>query len=63
MAALEWMLPPRRADPSLVAAYAGMAALETLGFAAFFGDRLVAAVGGAAMLPIAAAGVAGIARG
>jgi hypothetical protein len=39
-----------------------MAAMETLGFAAFFGDRLVAAVGGAAMLPIAAAGVTGIAR-
>ena len=40
-----------------------MAAMETLGFAAFFGDRLVAAAGGAAMLPLAAAGVAGIARG
>ena len=37
-----------------------MAVMETLGFAAFFGDRVVAAVGGAAMLPLAAAGVAGI---
>ena len=37
--------------------------METVGFAAFFGDRVVAAVGGAAMLPLAAAGVAGIARG
>ena len=32
-----------------------MGVMETLGFAAFFGDRVVAAVGGAAMLPIAAA--------
>ena len=63
MTALEWLLPPRRAEPVLVASYAGMAVMETLGFAAFFGDRLVAAVGGAAMLPIAAAGVTGIARG
>ena len=63
MAALDWLLPPRGADPGLVAAYAGVAAMETLGFAAFFGDRLVAVVGGAAMLPIAAAGVGGVARG
>ena len=33
-----------------------MGVMETVGFAAFFRDRLVAAVGGAAMLPIAAAG-------
>ena len=38
----------------LVAEYAGMGVMETVGFAAFFRDRLVAAVGGAAMLPIAA---------
>jgi putative membrane protein len=63
MAVLEAALPPRRADAGLVAAYAGMAVMETIGFAVFFADRLVAAVGGAAMLPIAAAGVAGIARG
>jgi putative membrane protein len=62
MAALEALLPPRRADPVLVATYTGMAAMETLGFAAFFGDRLVAAVGGAGMVPIAAAGLAGYAR-
>jgi uncharacterized membrane protein len=62
MTALELLLPARRADAGLVAEYAGMAAMETLGFAAFFDDRLVAAVGGAAMLPIAAAGVAGISR-
>ena len=35
-----------------------MAVMETVGFAAFFGDRLVAVVGGAAMLPIAAGAVA-----
>ena len=32
-----------------------MGVMETVGFAAFFGDRLVAAVGGTAMLPLAAA--------
>ncbi len=63
MAVLEWVVPPQRPDLTLVAEYAGMAAMETLGFAAFFGDRVVAAAGGAAMLPLAAAGVAGIARG
>ena len=34
------------------AEYAIMAVMETVGFAAFFRDPLVAAVGGAAMLPI-----------
>ena len=63
MAVLEWIVPPQRPNPTLVVEYAAMAAMETLGFAAFFGDRVVAAVGGAAMLPLAAAGVAGIARG
>ena len=53
MAMLEVVLPPRRADAVLVGEYAGMAVMETLGFAAFFRDRLVAIVGGAAMLPIA----------
>jgi len=42
---------------ALVAEYATMAAMETVGFAAFFGDRTVAAVGGAAMLPIAVTAV------
>ncbi|MFN8024170.1 MAG: carotenoid biosynthesis protein [Acidimicrobiales bacterium] len=56
MAALEVALPADEpADPALVAEYGVMAGMETLGFAAFFRDRLVAAVGGAAMLPIAAA--------
>ena len=45
------------ADPMLVAEYGMMAAMETVGFAVFFRDRLVAGVGGAAMLPIAIAAV------
>jgi uncharacterized membrane protein len=60
MAALEALLPPRRADRLLVAQYAAIGAMETLGFAIFFGDRLVAAVGGAAMLSLAALAVARI---
>lgn len=63
MALLEFALPvdePRdRPSGDLVAEYATMAAMETVGFAAFFRDRLVAAVGGAAMLPFAVAGVVG----
>ncbi|MEM9039216.1 MAG: carotenoid biosynthesis protein [Actinomycetota bacterium] len=43
------------ADPGLVGEYVYMSVMQTLGFARFFGDRLVAAVGGAGMLPIAAA--------
>lgn len=57
MALLELLLPPDEsggADPQLVGEYVVMAAMETVGFAAFFRDRLVAAVGGTAMLPIAA---------
>ncbi len=54
MAVLEIALPPAiDADPALVAEYAAMGVMETVGFAAFFRDRTVAAVGGAAMLPIA----------
>lgn len=62
MAALEAALPTDghqgaagRSDDVLLAQYSGMAVMETLGFAAFFRDRLVAAVGGAAMLPITVA--------
>jgi len=62
MAALEALLPPSRHDRGLVAEYAGMAVMETVGFAAFFRDRLVAVVGGVAMLPLAAAAVAGVMR-
>ena len=58
MAGLERLVPvssrPGDADRTLVAVYAGMALMETLGFALFFRDRVVAAAGGAAMLPVAA---------
>jgi uncharacterized membrane protein len=63
MSALELLLPPDdSADAALVGEYAYMAAMETLGFAAFFRDRVVATVGGAAMLPIAAAAVRAVWR-
>jgi uncharacterized membrane protein len=52
MAMLEATLPARdTADAALVGEYSWMAAMQTLGFAAFFHDPLVAAVGGSAMLP------------
>jgi uncharacterized membrane protein len=66
MAVLEVMMPPggsRRssagpgADGFLIGQYAYMAVMETVGFAAFFKDRLVAVAGGATMLPIAAAAI------
>jgi putative membrane protein len=47
-------------SPALTVEYAYMAVMETIGFARFFGDPLVAAVGGAAMLPLA---VAALVRG
>ena len=50
------------ADPVLVGEYTTMAVMETLGFAAFFRDRLVATVGGAAMVPIAATAVVRLLR-
>jgi putative membrane protein len=62
MAALERLLPPAEPDRALVGEYAVMGVMETVGFAAFFRDRLVAAVGGVAMLPIAAAAVATVVR-
>lgn len=64
MAALELALPADEpADPVLVAEYGVMAGMETLGFAAFFRDRVVAAVGGAAMLPITIAAARTMCRG
>jgi putative membrane protein len=54
MAVLELALPPSDADPALVGEYAAMGVMETVGFGGFFGDRLVAAAGAAAMLPVAA---------
>jgi putative membrane protein len=58
MAVLDVVLPPSDADAVLVAEYAGVAVMEAVGFAAFFGDRLVAAIGAAGMLPLAASAVA-----
>jgi len=63
MAALEKLLPADHDDAParrmLVGEYAYMAAMETVGFGLFFRDPLVAAVGGAAMLPLAVAGLGG----
>ena len=60
MAMLEAMLPATDAtyeraasDPHLVGTYGYMAAMETVGFARYFRDPVVAAVGGAAMVPMA----------
>jgi putative membrane protein len=62
MLLLERLLPPQRASRAAVAQYAVVAVMQTIGFAAFFGDAVVAAVGGAAMLPIAAAAVMRVRR-
>jgi hypothetical protein len=64
MAALEALLPPTAAmaDAALVGEYGWMAVMQTLGFAAFFGDPTVAVVGGAAMLPPAAVALAQVWR-
>jgi uncharacterized membrane protein len=58
MAVLEVLLPAGEPAPDLVAHYGVMAAMETVGFATFFGDRVVAGGGAAGMLPVAAAAVA-----
>ena len=62
MALLEAALPPAPdstdADGALVGEYAYMGVMETIGFARYFRDPVVAVVGGAGMLPIAAAAVA-----
>ena len=58
MAVLEVVLPAGQPASDLVAEYGVMAAMETAGFATFLGDRIVAAVGGAAMLPITGLAVA-----
>ena len=52
MTMLEATLPAGdTADMALVGEYSWMAVMQTLGFAAFFNDPMVAAVGGSAMLP------------
>jgi uncharacterized membrane protein len=65
MTVLEALLPPadRPADGALVGQYAYMGVMETVGFARFFRDPVVATVGGLAMLPIATAAVIGRLRG
>jgi uncharacterized membrane protein len=64
MAALEVSLPADGpADVELVAEYATMAGMETLGFAAFFRDRVVAAVGGAGMVPLTVLALRSMRRG
>ena len=62
MALLERMVPPSRASRIAVAQYASVAVMQTVGFAVFFDDTLVAAVGGVTMVPIAVAAVVRIAR-
>jgi putative membrane protein len=53
---VEHLLPAEaaeRPEPTMVGAYAWMAVMSTLGFAAFFRDPVVAAAGGVAMVPAA----------
>jgi uncharacterized membrane protein len=64
MAVLERALPvDDEPDAALVGTYGAMAAMESVGFAVFFRDRVVAAVGTTAMAPIAVAGALGWWRG
>lgn len=72
MAMFEALLPPPKdplgdgtdqVDGRLVSEYGYMSVMQTLGFARFFRDPVVAAVGGAAMLPISAAAVLNMTRG
>ena len=55
MGLFELLLPPQRRDPDvrLVGQYGYMSVMQTLGFARYFRDPLVATVGGLGMLPIA----------
>lgn len=60
MAVLDRALPvDDDADAALVGTYGAMAAMESVGFAVFFRDRVVAVVGTLAMAPIAVAGAWG----
>lgn len=63
MAVLEATLPPSpngaQASGALLGEYAYMGIMETVGFARYFRDPLVATVGGLAMLPIAIAAIIG----
>lgn len=64
MAAYELLLPPggRRPGAALVVQYAAVAVFQTVGFAAFFEDVLVAAVGGTAMGAVTLAALVGLSR-
>lgn len=63
MALYEVLLPVRgRTHLALVAQYAAVAAFQTVGFAVFFDDALVALVGGAAMGVVCAGAAVGLAR-
>ncbi len=66
MAILERALPRRpmrpipsgdRPDATLVATYGLVGLMETVGFARYFRDPVVATVGGIGMLPLAAAAI------
>ena len=62
MAMFEAALPPAAesadADGALVGEYAYMGVMETIGFARYFRDPVVAVVGGLGMLPLAATALA-----
>ena len=61
MALFEVSLPPspdRRPDVRLVGEYGYMSVMQTLGFARYFRDPVVATVGGLAMVPLAATAAA-----
>jgi putative membrane protein len=61
MALLEVVLPPTAepndADGALVGEYAYMGVMETIGFARYFRDPIVAVAGGLGMLPVAAVAI------
>jgi putative membrane protein len=63
MALLEAALPPGEPAAGLVAEYGFMNVMETLGFAAFFRDPVVATVGGLATLPATAVAALSISKG
>jgi putative membrane protein len=69
MVALEVLLPPETyvdgsaaADGALVGEYTFMGVMETIGFARYFRDPVVAVVGGLGMLSVAGAAIAGKVR-
>lgn len=61
MALFEKTLPPDDRDPDvrLVGEYGYMSVMQTLGFARYFRDPVVAVVGGLAMIPLAATAAVG----